>query len=148
MSSHWPTTIEEAVTLLIGELSEADRETIRQLPREEVVTTLHFSLGRIIRNAFGLWTGNVGLLVACDTLDVDGAATLILLALWDRLTQEKAAVRELLTDLVELADELESPYLREARRDCGAIRRAAGLPPATDSNDCRACQAADVCTLG
>lgn len=140
--------INEAVTALTATLPETDPATIRGLSRDDVVATLHGSLGLHIRNAFGLWEGNVGPLVACDTLGVDGAAAAILLAPWNYLNPDTPAVRDMLNGLVEPSGAWESPLLRDARRVCGATRREAGLLPVEDNADCRECPAADMCNLG
>jgi len=55
------------------------------------MTDLHFSLGKYIRNHFGLWAENHELIESCrqvsgnDNLDADGAAGVIIETLWEGL---------------------------------------------------------------
>ena len=83
-----PRTIQEAVELLLTELSEKDRQAIR-IMAEEQLPSLHFSLGNYIRNGFGLWGGNEELLKACcpdgAPRNADGASAVIMRALWRKL---------------------------------------------------------------
>lgn len=54
---NYPKTIAETVDRLLSTLSEKDKEAIKNMPKDDLIS-LHFSLGTYIRNAFGLWTGN------------------------------------------------------------------------------------------
>ena len=151
MKNSWPATVPEAVARIIFELSPDNVRDIRALPPDGVVSALHGTLGAYLRNAFGLWQGNTALLTACQAIDADGAAAVILLALWRRVCdgdEDLSTARALLADLHEPEEGWESPYLRQARVVCDATRRAAGLPPVLDNTDCRHCDAADVCGLG
>ena len=115
------------------------------------MTTLHGSIGAYLRNTFGLWQGNQTLLDACQTNDADGAAAVILLALWQRVGEgedDLTAARALLAEVGKPEEEWESPTLRKARAKRDAIRREAALPPAIDRVDCRTCAASDICELG
>ena len=62
-----PRTVEEAVALLVGRLSDDDRSLVRSLPEDELTERLHFTLGQTIRNDFGLWSGNTDLLRSCGS---------------------------------------------------------------------------------
>lgn len=96
MSGPGPTTLDDAVTLLLSTLSEEEKESLRATPREELIL-YHFSLGLYIRNQFGLWQGNDELLRSCypevaDPYlreivmhDPDGASSRIIEALWERV---------------------------------------------------------------
>ena len=57
----YPETIDEAVSRLIVILSDREKEQIKALPEDELFS-LHFSLGKDIRNSFGLNSGNTVLL--------------------------------------------------------------------------------------
>ena len=57
MEPHRPKSIEEAVEMLLTDLSESDRQAIRMMS-EEQLSSLHSSLGNHIRNGFGLWGSN------------------------------------------------------------------------------------------
>jgi hypothetical protein len=63
-----PTTVSEAVAVL---LSMTDHMTPVQLAELKAagVDSLHHSVGREIRNEFGLWTGNQALLHDCTRLN-------------------------------------------------------------------------------
>lgn len=88
MASERPKTIEEAVELLLTELSEKDQQIIK-IMAEDQLSSLHFSLGNYIRDRFGLWGSNVELLKACSPDDVlrdaDDASMAIIKALWWKL---------------------------------------------------------------
>jgi hypothetical protein len=53
MELQHPKSIEEAVELLVTELPEKDRQSIR-IMTEDHLFSLHFSLGSYICNGFGL----------------------------------------------------------------------------------------------
>lgn len=63
-NGHWPRTLEEAVKLLLGGLSEHAKLVLKQATGEDLAM-LHATLGTTIRNDFGLWSGNTALLKAC-----------------------------------------------------------------------------------
>lgn len=86
-NGHWPRTLKEAVTLLLGGLSEHAKLGLKQAAGEEQLAVLHATLGTTIRNDFGLWSGNTMLLKACgsETMHPDDASMVII----------KAARREL-----------------------------------------------------
>ena len=50
-----PVSLEEAVHFLDQELSEANKQRIRDYEREEYVGALHMGLGMWLRNNLGLW---------------------------------------------------------------------------------------------
>lgn len=61
----WPTTVDEAVAMLLDEMSEEDKEIVRSTPEEEIIVRFHHGLGTWIRNRFGLWRDNKALLQSC-----------------------------------------------------------------------------------
>jgi hypothetical protein len=82
---HWPRTVEEAVNRILLELPEKDKGIIRNTPSEFEMMRYHDSLGRWVRNTFGLWKGNNELLQSCGQSNPDGASSVILGALWNAL---------------------------------------------------------------
>ena len=86
--SEQPKSIQEAVEVLLTELSEKDRQIIKMMA-EEQLSSLHFSLGNHVRNGFGLWGDNEELLKACcpDTSlqNADNASMMVIKALWWKL---------------------------------------------------------------
>ena len=105
----WPKTVDEAVNRLLNVLTEENIEKIRHMKKDELFQ-LHFGLGLWIRNNFGIFQGNNGLLEDCakyaqahadsdhetrslaaqgDQMHEDDASGVIIKALWERL-QTKA----------------------------------------------------------
>jgi hypothetical protein len=85
----WPTTIEEAVGVLLLRLSDANADTVRNTAEADL-SVLDFRLGAAIRCEFGLWDGNTALLAACGSFDMhpDSASAVIIRALWECLRDE------------------------------------------------------------
>ena len=86
----WPRTVAEAVNRLIQEMSEEDRETLKNTPEKDLIM-YHFSLGMWIRNEFGLWQGNDELLKSCRKKDPlihpDDVSSIIIEELWKKLNK-------------------------------------------------------------
>lgn len=88
-----PTTLEEAVTLLVCELSDADKDLLCSMAREDLID-FHFGWGMGIRNEFGLWHDDSPLLRSCaaaagrEWIHPDSASTLIMEGVWDKLQEE------------------------------------------------------------
>jgi hypothetical protein len=82
----WPTTIDEAVGVVIASLSDEEKATISAMAESELVS-LHMSLGAWIRNNFGLWSGNRPLLDSTGESHPDDAAMAIIVAVWRRLRE-------------------------------------------------------------
>ena len=87
-----PKTINEAVDRLLVILTDKTKEQIKGLPKDYLVL-LHFSLGKHIRNAFGLNDGNTALL---GHRSADDTAMKIIEELWIRLQRRKTVRRILL----------------------------------------------------
>lgn len=90
----FPVTLSETVAILSAELPEHERTIIagtlaQDLPR------FHHGLGTYIRNRFGLWGPNPGLLAACKVQHPDAASAVILRALRDHLRSTRPGGREL-----------------------------------------------------
>ena len=88
MGPQHPKSIQEAVQVLLTELSEKDQQIIR-IMAEDQLSSLHFSLGNHIRNEFGLWQDNEELLKACcpdaSLRNADDSSAEIIKALWWKL---------------------------------------------------------------
>jgi len=94
--SIWPTTINDAVELMIDTMSEIDKMEVLNSKKEELYR-FHYSLGMLICGWFGLYNGNKALLEACALTrkseierllflnDPEEAAGVIMEAIWKRL---------------------------------------------------------------
>ena len=86
----WPTTIDEAVGVLLVTLSDVDKDRIAAMDESELIG-LHFGLGMWIRNNMGLWQGNQALMqsIRQDTPHIhpDDVSMVIIKALWRRLRE-------------------------------------------------------------
>lgn len=80
----WPKSVKDAVSLLIAELSETDKEEIRGTPKENLIK-YHHGWGMAIRNGFGLWRGNEALMKDTGAEDPDGASMVLIRAVWEAL---------------------------------------------------------------
>jgi len=80
----WPKTMDLAIKILLKEMKDKDRESIKQMKEDELIR-LHRSFGRYIRNKFGLWAGNKKLLTSCNKTHPDEASFVIIKALWNQL---------------------------------------------------------------
>ncbi len=69
----WPKTVEEAANQPISSMSEEDKETLRNTPREDL-TLFHHGSGTDIRNKFGLWANNRELLKSCRSQMIPDSA--------------------------------------------------------------------------
>ena len=104
MNNTWPSTVDEAVEILLKVLPDRYKEQVRSTERKHLLR-FHFTLGPGIRNSFGLWGRNWKLNYSCCAAELrslglrydnaplqlmhpDHCSTVILQALWERL-QEK-----------------------------------------------------------
>ena len=82
----------EAVDRLVSELSLKDKTTISNMSQDEL-GDLHISLGKYIRNEFGLRSGSKDLMASCCKkakivkIHEDTASTIIIRELWKRLRE-------------------------------------------------------------
>lgn len=81
----WPSTVEEAVDILLSHLPADDVEWMRRNPKQSVTSQLYRGYGTGVRNHFGLWGGNDALLKSCGNEDPEGCSIVILEAMWDRV---------------------------------------------------------------
>ena len=85
----WPISVEAAVNRMILEMTDETKESIRSMPDTDLIK-LHHSMGRGIRNRFGLWKGNNELLKDTGANEPDAASMFIIKALWKRLNEKGA----------------------------------------------------------
>lgn len=81
----WPRTVNEAVKLIMGLLTEEDKAAITQMGDSEFVLENSMGWGQGIRNSFGLFSGNNELLKDCGTKDPDEASSVIMRAVSDHI---------------------------------------------------------------
>ena len=90
-----PTTIDEAVGVILVMLEDKYLSEITQMPFEHLFN-LHFGLGQWIRNNLGLWQTDSALMKAIQvqtpSIHPDDASTVIIEALWHRLQETKPKV--------------------------------------------------------
>ena len=92
-----PKTVEQAVDILLSELSLKEKAAIANMQKNNL-TDLHFSLGRFIRNEFNFLADNEELMDSCrllsgkQDLHVDDDSTVIIELLWKSL-QDTYALR-------------------------------------------------------
>ena len=84
-----PSTFGEAVDRLLSILTPEDQQTIAGMQHSDLID-LHFTLGKSIRNAFGLHDPGSVLLAACGSADPDDASHMIIVELWSRLHLKNA----------------------------------------------------------
>ena len=83
-SEHLPSTVEEAVQIVL-DLWPADmRGAIRDIDEDDLIE-FHMSIGATFRNEFELWFANGALLMDCGTPIPDEASMVILKAVWEAL---------------------------------------------------------------
>lgn len=89
-ASQWPVTVAAAVTDIVSALSDANKVTLRETRRSDLIK-FHHGWGTGIRNHYGLWRGNTKLLEsACGKpCHPDDASMIIIEKVWESL-QEKA----------------------------------------------------------
>ena len=90
-----PRTVKEAVDRIIETMSEKEKKAISRMPVRDL-PFLHSTVGRRIRNDFGLITGNKPLTASCAAYQnlksqemlPDDASQAIIIAVHARLTEE------------------------------------------------------------
>jgi len=86
----WPDTAQEAVDRLMAVLSLKEKNKIARM-EVAALNELHFTLGKYVREEFGLLTGNTKLFDACkaigkrDTLLPEEASAIVVRELWRKL---------------------------------------------------------------
>lgn len=88
--THWPVTVDHAVQLLIERLALKDRAYIANMFKSEL-DSLDDTLGRYIRDHFGLWGDNEALVADCRNIDKatgrnpEAAVAVLIRSLWTEL---------------------------------------------------------------
>lgn len=83
----YPITIDAAVRVLLSLVPREELTKITQMSEGDLID-LHFGLGQLIRNNFGLWKGNPDLMQATGERDPDDASCVIIKALWQQLNDD------------------------------------------------------------
>jgi len=89
----WPSSLDAAVSSLVAELSDKSIKTLCQTKKQDLIW-YHFGWGTYIRNSFGLWGGNEGLLrSACGgkSCHPDDASMIIIEHVWENLQEKRCA---------------------------------------------------------
>lgn len=81
MQAQYPKTVQEAVRTLLSDMTEEEKNLIRNSTEDELVH-FHPSLGKYIRNRFELWGDNYELLISCGVVHPDDASRVIMQAVW------------------------------------------------------------------
>ena len=84
----WPTTVDEAVSRILHQISPEDLEWIRRNPKDVVTSQLHLPYGTGVRNQFGLWGKNHALLKSCGSNHAEECSSIIFSALWDKVRSQ------------------------------------------------------------
>lgn len=82
-----PKTINEAVTILLSEMSGRDKLIFLNTKREDLILS-HLTLGEEIRNKFGLWSGNDALIKDATTTHPDSISMEIIETIWEELQKQ------------------------------------------------------------
>jgi hypothetical protein len=79
----WPKTVAEAVSDILQSMTDPDKEELRKTALPDLIL-FHHGWGTGIRNRYGLWRGNIDLLIsACGRpCHPDDASMLIIEAVW------------------------------------------------------------------
>lgn len=88
MAEQLPKTLDEAVDILLRELSDQDRAALQATSEDELID-LHFSLGQWTRSRFKLWNENWALVEALGCFHPDSASEEIIRAAWERLQSKE-----------------------------------------------------------
>lgn len=91
MANKFPTTVDEAVRLLLSMVDESEQTKIAAMDSDDIYT-LHFGLGVWIRNHMGFYAGNDQLLQATGATEPDDASMVILRAFRDRLRADQPKI--------------------------------------------------------
>ena len=89
---NWPRSKRTAVPLVVARLTEAQRDEVRRMKRNDLIV-LHHEWGMDIRNYLGLWRGNHELLTSvCGALcHPDDASMILMEESWDVLQSQNPA---------------------------------------------------------
>lgn len=80
-----PSTLDEAVDVLIGLLPPDERKNFMDIPRDEVMGRTHFTMGMAIRNSWHLWDKNSPMMRQFPGQQPDDVSSLIIDTAWQKL---------------------------------------------------------------
>jgi len=83
----WPETVKEAVDRFVGYLSNEDKEYMKTHSRTDDLQ-MWITMGREIRNRFGLWQGNKMLMEDAKREHPDDVSAIILDLVWDMVNPD------------------------------------------------------------
>ena len=89
-----PGTVDEAVDLLMEELSFGDRIIIANM-KEEDLGILDFAIGKRLKSEFGFWNGNKKFLQSCRSeagqqfIDDESASAFMIKRLWKKVQKTR-----------------------------------------------------------
>ena len=90
MTEKLPKTVAQAVDFIIARLDPEDIDNfLKHAKKKSDVIMFHHGFGTWVRNELGLWSGNDELLKATKRFHPDDASSVILEALWVKLTKER-----------------------------------------------------------
>ncbi len=90
----FPSTYEEAVSYLLNDLTDEDKDLLRATPKSELIDC-HFGWGMGIRDNLGLWGHNNKLLKSCANhvgkkeIHPDDASMILIEGVWGKLQDER-----------------------------------------------------------
>ena len=87
MDMKHPRTVKEAVLRLKNGMFEKDLERIKNMKKDKLIT-IHYGLGKYIRNCFGLWGENQKLIDSSGKKHPDDASFVIIEKLWESLQND------------------------------------------------------------
>ena len=83
-----PTTVKEAVARILGDMTDEDKETVRNTKENDLIM-FHHGWGTGIRNSLGLWGRNDALLKDAGKTHPDDVSMIIIRAVWQALQKQK-----------------------------------------------------------
>ena len=84
MDTKFPTTVEEAAQIVYKPLSHEFKLDFTKESKEQTLPQFHSTMGRAIRNKFGLWNDNSILLLATGKSHPDDASWVIMGEIYDK----------------------------------------------------------------
>jgi hypothetical protein len=86
-ASTWPKTVEEAAEIVYKPLSDEFKHDFISKEQQKSIAEFHSTMGRRIRNMFGLWNGNEALLFDAGTQIPDSASWGIMEVIYDKCVE-------------------------------------------------------------
>jgi hypothetical protein len=83
----WPVTLNEAVNIVLTNLTPEEKEVLKYTPQDRLVW-FDFDWALNLQNDFGLSQGNTALIEDCGAADPDCASLVIVEAVWNELNRQ------------------------------------------------------------